>query len=153
MLQAVVGDDHIHLGVRRQQAAPRRRAIAPDPHRAARQRRHQHRLVAIARRIAAGRHLGGAFDGAAVTPADDARPVPAGAQRVGQPQGDRRLAAAADGDVADHDHRHRQALRLQHAEREQPATQAGENAKSRESGNRHHAAAPRPCQNPGRCAA
>jgi hypothetical protein len=50
MLQAVVEDEHVDIGVRLAQRRDHAQAIGPDPHRAAAAPRKQHRLVA---------HLGG----------------------------------------------------------------------------------------------
>ena len=109
MLQAVVGDDHVAFRMCSEQRARRRHAIRRHGNGDARAREQQ-RLVTDLGCVG----IGGDDDRrrarrrATVTAAHDARmPTPPG-QRTRQRGHERRLAAAANRDVADDNHRHRQ---------------------------------------------
>jgi len=112
MLQAVVAENDIDLGVRSQQGAACRHPIAPDPDRHTAAPSEQHRLVADFGRGRIRCYRARCEMGTAVTAADDSRPPAAILQLPGQPQRQRRLAGAADRDVADDDDRHWKSLRF-----------------------------------------
>ena len=109
VLQAVVGDDHVHFRMRSQAAPapPPRAGARPLPgRRCARQSARVRRRLRRPRR----RRRPGAAPPQPRRSRAKSRPVANRLrERLHQPDHQRRLAGAADVDVADHDHRHRQA--------------------------------------------
>ncbi|KAG1199823.1 hypothetical protein G6F35_012471 [Rhizopus arrhizus] len=111
VLQAIVADDHIAAGLDQRLASGN--AVTIHAHRHAGLPRDQHRLVAA---------LGGRCVGlypqrlvrilAAIATTGHTRLPAGGTQALDQGDGQRRLAGAACGDVADHDDRHRQRVVL-----------------------------------------
>jgi hypothetical protein len=128
MLQSVVRDDQVTVGVSGEQGSRRRDAVATNKDRHAAALGEQHRFITHhrTRGVLANRLcLPGA---ASVAATDDSRLPAARAQAANQPQHQRRLAAAANGQVADHDHRYRQAMRAQQAAAVEGASQANQQA-------------------------
>jgi hypothetical protein len=110
VLQAVVGDDHVTVGVSRQQAPARRqggRGRRRPARRCAWPATGVHRRPAKTVRT---RPPAAPARTTAVAATDDSWPPALLAQAAHQPQHQRCLATATDGQVADHDHRHRQAI-------------------------------------------
>lgn len=141
VLHAVVGDEHVALGMQAQQRARSGGTVLPHHQRASGKTGEQHRLVAIAAGVAVCGHKGEPAlrtRRTAMAAADDAGVVASDTQHPGQPVDHRRLATAADRDVADHDHRHRQALRLR--ERAAAAGEETEQQGERTQGLREQAA-------------
>src|SRR3569832_2449609 len=84
-----------------------------------------HGLVADLPWVAVGAHLlRPRRRRAAVTAAHYAGPFARALERLGQPDHERRLARAADGEIAHHDHWHRDARAAQYADAIECATQA-----------------------------
>ena len=108
MLQAVVGDHHVHIGVRQQQFHGAN-AIRGDGDRTVRPARDHRRLVAAqrSRRLGIDQHRPPRV--AAVASGYHARLQSPLGQPTRKPDHQRRLAGAASGDVADHDNRRRRA--------------------------------------------
>ena len=111
VLKAVVTQQDVHLRVRGQQRAARFGAARGHLHGHARTAAQQQRLVAHLARIAAGLHGQAGPAGAPVPARDDAGPPAARQQVLRHSQRGRRFARAACHHVANHDDRHRQALR------------------------------------------
>jgi hypothetical protein len=111
VLQPVVGDDGVDAVVGLQQGMGGGHAIAADDHRHARAPREKQRFVADVVRCVVRCHPPGHVVGRAapaVATRDDARHAPRCTQRLDDREHGRRLAGAADEQVADDDHRHRQ---------------------------------------------
>jgi hypothetical protein len=108
VLEAIVGQDHVALGIAREQRASGGDSVARNDDREARAREQQ-RLVADAVRIVVGldRHRLALLVVATVPAAHDARTKAALRERRSERRHERRLAGAAHGDVADDDDRHR----------------------------------------------
>ena len=85
-------------------------ALRVHHHRHAAAARQQQRLVADHGGIGIGQDKAGIGGTAAIAAADDAGAPACSAQLLDQGQRQRRLAGAADGDVAHHQHRHRGAV-------------------------------------------
>jgi len=114
VLQAVIADDDV--AARFDQRLARGHSVRIDAHRHAGFPGDQHRLVTPDRGIGTGQHpTRRTCILAAIATAGDPR-LPAGfAQAVDQGDRQWRLARATGGDVADHDHRHRQRMPLEPA--------------------------------------
>ena len=115
VLQAVVADDDIAFGMRREQGMCGSGALGADPHRTGATAREQHRFVTDHAWIAVDRGTLRPAGTAAVAAADYARVIAAFTQQLGEPDHERSFAGAADADIADHDYRHRHACHRQHA--------------------------------------
>ena len=104
MLQAVVADNQIALGMG-QQASGGPRAVRVRRNRTTRRQRQQYGLVTNHDRVAVRPDLLWPVVGfPPVTARDDAGAQPPGNQEVRDPDDQRRLARAADADVADDDY-------------------------------------------------
>ncbi len=110
MLQAVVADNHVAAGFDQE---PRRLGPrAADRDRQPRAAREQQRLVADRRGVVRRRHQPCAGGGAAIAAARDSRPASGFGEARREPGDQRRLAGAADAQVADDDDRARHLSRL-----------------------------------------
>ena len=110
MLQTIVGNKDIAFGMYGKQGAPRGGTVAADEHRNTAAPSQQQRLVADDGGVSLRIHPQHRAPIARITAADDPGEKPGRTQLRRQPEHERRLAAAADGEVADDDHRHRQTL-------------------------------------------
>ena len=115
VLQAVVGDQHIHFRMESEQLPRRLGTLAPDPNRAGRTPRQQNRLIANDSRVAVRLHRHHRARAAAITATDDAGRITGLPQPLHQSNRQRGLAGTAHIEIADHDHRHRQALDAEHS--------------------------------------
>jgi hypothetical protein len=122
VLESVVGDDDV-AAVLAHQGTGNGDAVRAHRHRHAAVRRQQHGLVAEQRRVAVRRdqshgraHGRSSRAAAAVAPRRNAGPQATLAEMARQPAHQRRLARAADAEIADHDHRRA------HREARKPAT-------------------------------
>ena len=132
MLQPVVGQDDVAARVRGEERASRRHAVGRHRDRKARAR-DQQRLVAgvVRRRVRGDQRRCRGRRRASIAAAHHAGREAGGGERAGERDGERGLAAAARGDVADHDHLHRQPLRRQHAGAVQRRARGGEQRERR----------------------
>ncbi len=120
MLEAIVGKEDRAFRMRGQQPARGGDPVASDPHRHA-ERGQDERLVADDPRIGILPYRQRDAGGTPIATTHDARPMAARREMLRERGDQRRLAGATDGHVADHDDRHRQPLRGQHADAVQPA--------------------------------
>ena len=109
MLQAVVADYHVAVGMRCQQRTRGGDALLADPHRTRGMACQQHRFIAALCRVVRTVHRARLSRAAAIAAADNAGLHSRFAQTCRQPQHQRRLAGAADADIADDDDGYRQA--------------------------------------------
>ena len=115
MLQAVVGNNHLYIGMCRQQRPARFGAPGAHRHGRAGLAVKQQRLVArLRRRALLVQHISAAAF-APVAAADNARPYPARRQPVYQRRRNRRFPHTARVDIAHHHHRHGQFFAFQTA--------------------------------------
>ena len=115
MLQSVIGKQQIAIRVRRKQRASRGASVAADKDRAAAALRQQQWFIADYYRIAAGINLGDVAGRTAIAATEDSGVTPRTAQGLRQMDHQRRLAGTADAQVADDNHRYRQAFATQDA--------------------------------------
>ncbi|PMQ09404.1 hypothetical protein JaAD80_25995 [Janthinobacterium sp. AD80] len=147
MLQAVVRHQHVDVGMRGQQRPARLRAVAPHHHGAAAALEDQQRLVAHLLRRGAGADGARRAVGAAVAARNHARAHAGVAQGLHQPDRQRRLAGAANKDIADDDDGHGQALGFQQIGAVQAAPHGAQAAEQQ--GNGPQRARQRPARQPG----
>jgi hypothetical protein len=123
VLQAIVRDDDIALGIRGQQRTAGCNAIAPDGDRHLAAPCEQQRLVTDHTGVRISPDDLFTFSGTTVTTTDNPRPPTVRAQFIDEPEDERRLAASADRQIADDDNRNRQPEGTHDAERVQGATE------------------------------
>jgi hypothetical protein len=115
VLQAIVEQQHVHAGVGHQHGLRAQRAVRIDPDRHVGGARDQQRFVAHLAGLRGGFHAARMLQRHAIAARDHAGPQPRFGQRARQRDHGRCLAGAAHGDIADHDHRHRQSGRFEPA--------------------------------------
>ncbi len=128
VLQSVVGDQHVDLGMRGAQRARSVDAAPRHPHRRTRAPKDQQRLVAHRLDIVVLGDGRCAVTLAAVAARDHARHITRVPQCSHERDDGRRLARAPDNEVADHDYRHRRTLGLQPAHLIGQAARGGDGA-------------------------
>ena len=129
VLQAVVADHDIHLGMPAQQVIDRRRPVRADAHRHLAAPRDQQRLVTAVSGIALRVDEQRPFIGLATIAARHHPRSPAHLlQLFDQKDHERRLADPADRDIADHDQRTRETPRAQNSDPIQATAQADQRA-------------------------
>ncbi|TLD44951.1 MAG: hypothetical protein FAZ92_02784 [Accumulibacter sp.] len=128
VLQTIVGDDHIAVRMRCKQGMPGGNPIGADEHWHAAAPRQQKRLIADYCRLRIGGNRVYRPRRTAMSATDDPRPPAGLAQVANDPEDQRGLAAATDGQVADDHHRHRQAGGCQQAGAVEPPPQPDQRA-------------------------
>ena len=147
VLQAVVGDQDVDVGMQVQQMASGLRAPAPDDDGTAGATRNQQGFVADVLRARRGQHFARRVLGPAVAARDHARPHPGRAQLLREPDRQWGLAGAADEDIADDNDWNRQPFGFQDAGAEQDHAQRGQQAEQQ--GQRPQRDGQRPAPEPG----
>jgi len=147
VLEPVVADENVDLGVRLQERAARGGAIAADEHRHLRATTQQQRLVACQSGGRVGLDREHAVVTSPVTAGNDAGPESAAFQQPDDRSHRRGLACTADDEIADDDDRNGQSLGAQPAQSVETAPQTDQRAEDERNGQQEEgdAAAIAPC--------
>ena len=131
VLQAVIGDDHVNLGVGSQQTARCRHPVTTYKHRHLTFASNQQRFVTGLCSGHVGFHLDNSARLSTITTRNHAGRVALRAQHRYQPDHQRRLASATDKNIPDHDHRHRQSRRRKNTQPVENSTEKNNQKKNR----------------------